>query len=467
MRWQTTALLAVILVGLGAFYYVYEVRLGPEREQKAARQGRLFDADAKDVTAVAVRREGGVLRFAREGEHWQMLEPVKARGDRATIDGLLTTVLTAKMDREIASAPPSLGEFGLQAPAAEIAMTLEDGKQIVLLLGSRNPTGVWVYAQEKGTPAVVLLGEAVLRDATRPLPDFRDKTILAFDRNALSGVDLGLRDGAIALESHDGTWAITRPVALGADADVVRDFLDKLQNARVKEFVAEAPASLAPYGLDRPIRVAVHTGTEGERATKTLLLGRADDRKKGVYAMRPGESSVLLLPEDVWTALPKNVAILRDKTVVAFERDKLARLEIESPRGDVTVVRENDRWRVTAPEALPADQVEVGTVLSRLQNLKALAFLSEDASGIPRWLPRPQVRVTLTAEGQPPTTLLLAPSPERRGGQPTAYAAVAGKGPVVLVGGAALTGIGRPPVELRDRTLVSGLEPRDVTRVRV
>jgi len=31
MRWQTTAILAVVLIALGVFYYVYEIRLGPER----------------------------------------------------------------------------------------------------------------------------------------------------------------------------------------------------------------------------------------------------------------------------------------------------------------------------------------------------------------------------------------------------------------------------------------------------
>jgi len=33
MRWQTTAILAAVLIALGAFYYVYELRLGPERER--------------------------------------------------------------------------------------------------------------------------------------------------------------------------------------------------------------------------------------------------------------------------------------------------------------------------------------------------------------------------------------------------------------------------------------------------
>ena len=51
------------------------------------------------------------------------------------------------------------------------------------------------------------------------------------------------------------------------------------------------------------------------------------------------------VPDDVWTALPKNVATLRDKTVVRFDRDKVTRLDVESPQGPVTLVRENDKWK--------------------------------------------------------------------------------------------------------------------------
>jgi hypothetical protein len=64
-----------------------------------------------------------------------------------------------------------------------------------------------------------------------------------------------------------------------------------------------------------------------------------------------------------------------------------------------------------------------------------------------------------------PTTVLLAPSPERRGGQPSAYAAVAGRGPVVLVDAKALGELARSVTELRDRTLLAGLESKDVKRI--
>jgi hypothetical protein len=309
----------------------------------------------------------------------------------------------------------------------------------------------------------------VLRDVTRPLADFRNKTILAFERPSVTGVEIVTPDETLAVEpAGDGKWNLTRPRALEADADTVRDFLDKLTTARIKEFVAEAPRSLEPFGLERPLRVVVHVSQERDRATRTLLLGRVDGKKKGVYAMRPGEASVLLLPEEVWTALPKHTAAIRNKTVIDFERDKVTRIQVESPRGAVTLVREGDRWMIAQPEALPADQVEAGAVLMRLRGLRAQSFLAEDAAGIRRYLARPEVQATLTLEGAPaPLAVLLAPSPETRNGQPMAYAAVAGRGPVVLVEARALKDIGRSLTELRDRTLVMGLEPRDVKRLTV
>src|SRR5262249_47145577 len=185
--------------------------------------------------------------------------------------------------------------------------------------------------------------------------------------------------------------------------------------------------------------------------------------KKGVYAMRPGETAVMLIPEETWTAVPKNVAVLRDKSLVGFDRDKITQIEIESPKGTVTLAKDGERWKITAPQALAADPVEAGAVLFKLRDLRAQAFLTDDASGIPRYLAKPTVRVSITEQGAAgPRTVLLAPSPEKRGGTPSAYAAVAGQGPVVLVDGKAIEGLGRSAGDLPDRPLLSGLDPRDI-----
>ena len=267
--------------------------------------------------------------------------------------------------------------------------------------------------------------------------------------------------------AHEGdAWRITKPAALPADTDTIGDMFEKLTSAKVKDFVAEAPGSRASYGLDHPLRLTIYTGKDKDRASRTLLVGRTDTAKQGVYAMREGESSVLLLPEDVAKAIPRTVAALRDKQVVAFDRDKVTGVEVESAKGTVTLAKDKDRWAITAPKPLPADQVEAGALLTRLRELRAQAFLSDDASAAPRVLAKPTVKVTVTQEGKP-TTLLLAPSSERRGGTPSAYAGVAGRGPVVLVDAKALDDLARGPDDMRDHALFGGLEPKDIKRMRV
>src|SRR4030095_14392686 len=328
MRWQTTAVLAAILIALGAFYYVYEVRMGPEREKTEGRKGRVFAVEPADVTELEIKRTDSTVKLKREGDGWQILAPAHARRERGAVDETVTSVVTARMDREIEADPKSLGDFGLDRPAAEITLRLKDGKQAGLVLGAKSPTGVWVYAREAGKPAVFVVGDSVLRDPTRPIAEFRDKTVLAFNQPDVTGLEIDLRDDKIALEQADGRWKLVRPRALPADSDTVRDFLEKLRAARVKEFAADSPRSLEPFGLDKPVRLEIHTGRDKDRATKTLLVGRPDAAKKGVYAMRRGESTVLLIPEETWTAVPKNVAVLRDKSVVGFDRDKVTRIEI-------------------------------------------------------------------------------------------------------------------------------------------
>src|SRR5256886_5141010 len=158
---------------------------------------------------------------------------------------------------------------------------------------------------------------------------------------------------------------------------------EKLTAAKVKEFVAETPRSLATYGLATPLRPPIDAEKDKERRSRTLVVGRNDQAKKGVYAMREGESSVLLLPEDVATAIPRSVGALRDKHVVALDRDKVVRVDLESPKGAVTLAREKDRWTITAPQALPADQVEAGAPLTRRRELRAPGVPSGGAPPLP------------------------------------------------------------------------------------
>jgi hypothetical protein len=468
-RWITVTALVLLLAGLGGFYYYDTYWLEPAREKKASVKDRLWDLEPKDVESVTIKRKGETVRLKRADTGWELLEPVKTRADRGAVDGIVTSLATARVDREVAPSPASLDEFGLKAPEAEVVVEAKGRAPLGLLIGGKSPTGAWIFAKETAKPAVVALSEILARDLTKPVAELRDRTVLAFDRKSVSQVDLVLPGDTISLESPEaGKWRIVKPRALAADADLVADFLEKLDQARAKEFVDDAPKSLAPYGLQRPTTVTLWVGKDKDRAARSLLFGSGDKDKKGVYVMRAGEPGVMLVPEEVWAAVPKTVAVLRDKVVLAYQYDKVSRVELEGPRGPVVIEKDGIGWKLTAPEPLKADTGGVNNVLWKIRDLRAAGFLDEDAAAIPRYLAKPVLTVKVWEEGvNEPKVLLLAPSPEIRGGQPAAVAAVAGRGPVMLVEAKALAEIGRGPDDLRDKSLMPAFDMGDVKRARL
>jgi hypothetical protein len=176
----------------------------------------------------------------------------------------------------------------------------------------------------------------------------------------------------------------------------------------------------------------------------------------------------MLVPEELWSAVPKTVAALRDKVVMAYAYDKVNRLEVESPRGKVTLERDGPGWKITAPDPLKADPGEVNALLWKIRDLRALGFLAEDAASIPRYLGAPEVTVKIWEDAaKEPRVLLVAPSKETRGGAPAAVAAVAGQGPVTLIDGKALQELARGEGDLRDHTLFPGFELADVKQTKL
>src|SRR5207247_8352876 len=108
----------------------------------------------------------------------------------------------------------------------ECTLTLKDGKTLGLALGNKSPTGVWVYAREAGKPAVVALSDGALREATKPATEFRDRTVLAFERGQVSGFDVTSEGETLAV-THDGkAWRITQPGMLPAEHDKFGDVDD-------------------------------------------------------------------------------------------------------------------------------------------------------------------------------------------------------------------------------------------------
>jgi hypothetical protein len=473
MRWKTTAVLALLLVGLATFFYVYEIRQGPAREKATAEKDRVWKGvESKDVEEVTVTRKGETLQLKKAGDAWQLAAPVQSRAESQPVQDLVTSLATLRVEREIEASPSKPGDFGLETPAAEIRFTAK-GQSHRVRLGAKNPTGLWVYAQLEDKPAVVLVPDSLLRDAQKPVSDFRDRTVLAFERGAVKGLEVKTPGGqAVAAERKGGDdWQLAGPGAVGADREQISALLEKLKAAKIKEFVTEPPPASKtpdPYGLDRALVLTLWVGEEKDRAAKTLRLGKPQPEKKAVYAQREGDATVFTVDEELVKAVPTSASALRDKTLFAYDRSRLERVEVESPEGKVALAMDGGAWKITAPAALKVDENAMSDLLGKARDLRAKEFVAEDHKQLARYgLDQPQVRLSVwEKDAKEPKSLLVAAAKEKD----LAYATVTGGGtprPVVLVDGKALTDLAKGAQDLRDRTLLGGFDVQGVTRVEI
>jgi hypothetical protein len=398
-----------------------------------------------------------------------MLEPVKTRANSGIVNEVVIGLATARVDREIDPNPAKPADFGLEPPEALVTLEVKgQAAPLTLAVGGKNPTGVWVYAREGSKPAVVAIGDSVSRDVTRPVAEFRDRVLFAFDRRNVSAVDLDLDGSKMTLEAEEGgKWRIAKPGPYRGDADMITEMLDKLASVTVKEFLG-SPKSPSTYGLDKPSRVTLWLGKDKDRTSKTLLLGKVDSAKKGVYVQRQGEQEVLLAASETWDKLPKTVAAARDKVVFAYAYDKVNRVELESAAGTVKLERNGIDWNITAPEALKADTGAVNGLLWRIRDLRASGFLDESPAGIARYLPKPDVTVKIWEEGgKEPKTLLLGLSKAVKVGELTGVAAPAGQGSVFMVEAKDVRELSKTTADLRDKSVVASFDMKEVKRVRL
>jgi hypothetical protein len=471
MRWKSIGVLLILFLGLGTFYYVYEIRQGPAREKATAEKDRLWKGlEWKDVEEVTITRGAETLRLKKSGDAWALAAPVEAKAEARAAEDLATALAMLRVEREVDPSPAKPADFGLDPPAAEVLFRAK-GEEHRIRLGAKNPTGTWVYAQAGTKPAVLLVPDSLLREAQKKPSDFRDKTVLAFEAKDVKGLEVTPRQGPTVTAELKGPddWRLTAPVAVAADREQVGALLESLRSARIKEFVTESPKTPAEYGLDRPVRLVLWLGEEKERASRALRFGAVVPDRQAVYAQREGEPGVFLVEEGFFKTLPLSVTGLRDKTVLAFDRAKVERVELESPKGKLALAFADSAWRLTAPAPLAADETAVSQLIWKTRDLKAREFLAGDATRLKEYgLDRPQLRLSVWEKDAPePKTLLLGPAKEKD----LAYAAVvgagAGPGPVMLVEGRFLDELARSPQDLRDRAMFAKFEPRDVARIQI
>jgi hypothetical protein len=254
----------------------------------------------EDVRRLTLEREDARYVFEREDEGWRIVEPIEARADKGKVERVINALKNVKTKRFVSEGGEDLVEWGLDPPRSFCEVLL--GEELAmkrLILGEITGSGD-AYGKDLSRDPVFVVPSQIIGYINEEIEAYRDRTILAFDRQDVTGVTIVYPDSTFRCEKDStGDWHLYAgddPLRIAADGPAVDRLVSSLYTLRAESFVGVKGESLAPYGLDAPQLTLRLEGLPDGPAS--LIVGRREKEEKDEGS--PHEFAYLAVEGDDW-----------------------------------------------------------------------------------------------------------------------------------------------------------------------
>lgn len=263
------------------------------------RDREILHVKRDDVASLEVWGSGPGFALSRaEGVEWIFTRPVRTLAGRWSVDGLIGTLESLRMESIAAEPAKDLKPFGLVKPAHVVTLGLKDGGKKVLEVGSATADDKF-YARDASSSLVAVIAGTLVDQLQKGMDELRAKRLLDISAYEVEGFDVeaqGIKRVFARSTTKDKegldtyTWKRTAPEAKDLETNTVQDVLFKIGGIEVAAFV-DQPQPAASYGLDAPELKVVLRMAEGKPGA-SFEVGQKD----GTYfGRRPKDDAVLRL----------------------------------------------------------------------------------------------------------------------------------------------------------------------------
>ena len=313
MNFKSTLIAALLLAGLGSWYYFYEVKGKPERDKIKEDGKRVFKGlERASIQQLSLHQASGDVELKDAGGTWQMTKPLISPVDQVVFDGMLDAFYMMKQEEMIDETGAKPADFGLAQPAGSVTYVGASGSTKTINFGIDNPTGQYAYAQVKGEAPIFLVMKYVKTNVMKEAKDLRDKKVWDFEPASVIKIRSSFGKGLALERGKDGTFALTSPLKSAGDQEAINNWLTQLKALRIETFVDGGAKNAGKFELGaNSKRISIDLGPKS--APLVLIQGRTMDTNKTHYYMLQGGSLVFSMSESAATTLEKKAEDLAKK----------------------------------------------------------------------------------------------------------------------------------------------------------
>lgn len=284
-----------------------------------------------------------------------------------------------------------------------------------------------------------------------------------FDPDDISQIKITNGDDVIEFRRTEDGWYLGPEPKDRASVDAVRLLFETALSTPILDKIDAGEIGtdrdrLSLYGLKKS---RVQFDFKGDKDL-SLLIGKDAADESRAYVRFEGSRDIYLIPDNLVNLILSPPQDFRDRMLARLRPDRVDRIVINRPAGEIELKREAAGWQIIKPLSAPGSAAAIDALLEKLLKLRIEGFALDADPGV-AGISEPAAEIQLFGEGGSTPETILVGSSSPQGG---VYARLEPRGVTVRIPPSIHEILGFDLASLRDNALAHiNLDLVDMIRV--
>jgi hypothetical protein len=211
----------------------------------------------------------------------------------------------------------------------------------------------------------------------------RSAHVVEVNRTDIDGLTIHNGDGFIKVKAEGDGWKMVAPWQDDADAGVIDQLLDAIQNLRPEDVITDLGKGdkkrqiLKDFGLNKS---KIRLKLDGKRMPAELEFGQDTAVPGRGYLRIADDDAVYVVNNDLKNIVSKTPENFRDHRMTPFLTTLINRVVFQVSGGEIELAKVQDNWQLVRPIKARASNDAVVEILTKMNQIQISRFVPENKS---------------------------------------------------------------------------------------
>jgi hypothetical protein len=232
MKKNTYILIGLFIVLLIVAFLV--LQKPGEQSASSASTGFFTVIDSVSVDKIEIKTPTFSLVLEKRGTEWYIAQPINYKANQTNVGQIIHQIKTLEVKSTVSSKPEKHSVFQVDQTGTEVKVYEKGIEKTSFVLGKMAASYTESYARKLNSNDVLLVEGAYSYMFSRPVKEWRDKTIFTTLKESIKELQYQYGDTTFSLAFKDSTWLIGKDKV---QQSVIDGVLTSLSNLQADDFI--------------------------------------------------------------------------------------------------------------------------------------------------------------------------------------------------------------------------------------